>query len=541
MSFASVSDGSMTFASPRTHFTPATESWPDVEGRPIRASGGGFLRDGARWLWYGETRRGFHEFPGISCYESSDLLNWHRLPDALAPLPDAPADHPLHPARIVERPKVLRSPATGRYVLWAHAECPGYRHARALVAASDAATGPFRFIREFRPGGAEFRDMSLFQDDDGTSYVCYASQGNRTLHLDRLTPDLLDVTGDRIELCVGEHREAPVLFRHRNRYHLLTSGTTGFAPNALRHAGAERLEGPWTGHGNPCEGCGADQGFHSQPFAVLPLPGGGADEFVYFGDHWRAPRLDMSGYVALPFRVAEDGRIVLRWHETWNAAERTPAEYRDRPQGARVDVAFAEAPEALDRDAASPVALRRAGDAALAGLAWFGWDAEHIHMLLLLYGLSRGGVATLPPRVWDGRCVELWVGYRQFVFGIEDPERPAPALGVGLLERPTGEPVANPAWRDAARLRRLGGATSRHAHLAERDPAERGDLFALSVARAATAEKQLVPHRELALAATAKDRAVEGSLTAIQTPPQFRWADTDTFHRAVLLPPRRHP
>lgn len=534
-------NATLVCSSTRTCFTPTAKFWLDIDGQHIRASGGGFLRDDARWLWYGETRRVFHEFSGISCYESRDLLNWRRLLDALAPLADAPPCHPLHPSRIVERPKVLRSQTTGRHVLWAHAECPGYTHAHALIAEADAPTGPFRFVREFRPGGAEFRDMTLFQDEDGTSYVCYASQGNRTLHLDRLTPDLLDVAGERIELCAGQHREAPVIFKHRRRYHLLTSGTTGFAPNALRHASAERLQGPWTDHGNPCEGHGAEQGFHSQPFAVLPLPGGAAGEFVYFGDHWRLPRLDESGYVALPFRVAEDGGIAMRWHETWNAIERTPSAYCDRPQGARVDVAFAEAPEALDREGTEPVALRGADGASLGGLAWFGWDAEHIHAILLVYGMSRGRVATLPQRIWDGRCLEIWIGYRQFVFGLEDFDRPVLALGVGLIERPAGKPVTDPAWHRAARLRRLGEASSRHASLAGRDPAGRGDLFAVSIARDVTAEKHLGPCHEIVLAMRARDRSAVGGMTVIQTPPLLRWADTDTFHRAVLLPPRRHP
>lgn len=523
----------------RTHFTPSAEFWPDIEGRHIRASGGGFLRDGDRWLWFGETRRDFREFPGISCYESTDLLHWRHLPDALAPLPDAPADHPLRPDRIVERPKVLRSPSTGRHVLWAHAERPGYRHAHALVAESDAAAGPYRFVREFRPGGAEFRDMSLFQDADGASFVCYASQGNRTLHLDRLTPDLLGVTGERIELCEGRHREAPVLFRHRGRYHLLTSGTTGFSPNPLHHASADRLEGPWTDHGNPCEGRGADQGFHSQPFAVLPMPGGGADEFVYFGDHWRQPRLDESGYVALPFSVGGDGRIALRWHARWNAGDRQPEEYREQPLGSATEVPHAVSPGCLDLEAFRPVVLGPSEAGEIAGLVWWAWEPEWLHARFLLFGLDGPLTADLRPRVWDGRCLDVFVGYRQFVFGIELPESPRLALGVGFGDRLTGAPVARGCWPEGVRFRHLGPATSRFATQAGRARAARGQLYGLSLRATATAEQRFAPGQVLALAVSAKAAETEPPRAVVHTPPGYRWADTDTFHRAVLLPPRR--
>ena len=98
----------------QTHFNPERPGPLDSEGAPVHASGGGFLKaDDGVWHWFGESRTGFRAFAGISHYTSPDLLQWTRHADALAPCPDASPEHPLHPDRIVERPKVLRSAATG--------------------------------------------------------------------------------------------------------------------------------------------------------------------------------------------------------------------------------------------------------------------------------------------------------------------------------------------------------------------------------------------------------------------------------------------
>jgi 4-O-beta-D-mannosyl-D-glucose phosphorylase len=50
----------------------------DMDGKPINAHGGGFLKVGDYYYWIGENRNN-----GIlvSCYRSKDLLNWERLPD----------------------------------------------------------------------------------------------------------------------------------------------------------------------------------------------------------------------------------------------------------------------------------------------------------------------------------------------------------------------------------------------------------------------------------------------------------------------------
>ncbi len=69
------------------------------------------------------------------------------------------------------------------------------------------------------------------QDDDGSAYIAYSSEGNRVMHLSRLTADLCDVAPGFERALVGLSREAPVIFKHTGVYFLFTSGCTGWEPN----------------------------------------------------------------------------------------------------------------------------------------------------------------------------------------------------------------------------------------------------------------------------------------------------------------------
>lgn len=74
------------------------------------------------------------------------------------------------------------------------------------------------------------------QDEDRSAYVVYSSNGNKDLHIGRLSEDYTDSMGRHWKAIVGDSREAPALFRHGGRYFLLTSGCTGWEPNkALVH------------------------------------------------------------------------------------------------------------------------------------------------------------------------------------------------------------------------------------------------------------------------------------------------------------------
>ncbi|MFB6342335.1 glycoside hydrolase family 43 protein [Saccharicrinis sp. FJH62] len=340
------------------------ELWFDTDSVHINAHGGGVLVYDNRYYWFGEHktqgRRGNTSLQGIRCYSSDDLYNWRNEGIALATV-DEPG-HDIEPGSVMERPKVIYNASTKKFVMWFHLELKGkgYSAARTAVATCDKVTGPYTYIRSYRvnPGiwpieftdeqknatyrsdlewwtpdwteaaknglmvsrdfepGQMARDMTLFVDDDGKAYHIHASEENLTLHIAELTPDYTGFTGKWTRVFPMGHNEAPAIFKHQGKYYMITSGCTGWDPNAARSAVAESIWGPWQSLGNPCVGEDSDLTFHSQSTFVLPVPGK-EDAYIFMADRWR-PRNPVDGrYIWLPLEF-DNGKPVLKWYDKWD-------------------------------------------------------------------------------------------------------------------------------------------------------------------------------------------------------------------------------
>jgi hypothetical protein len=57
--------------------------WADMNGKPIQAHGGGMIKAGNYYYWFGENRDDTGHFQGISCYRSSDFVRWIYIRDVL--------------------------------------------------------------------------------------------------------------------------------------------------------------------------------------------------------------------------------------------------------------------------------------------------------------------------------------------------------------------------------------------------------------------------------------------------------------------------
>ena len=253
-----------------TKFIPK-EVWNDTDGNPINAHGAGVLYHDGTYYMYGEYKVGETILPewatwecyrtdvtGVSCYSSKDLLNWKFEGVVLKAVPED-EEHDLHTSKVLERPKVVYNEKTGKFVMWAHVESADYSKAAAGVAVSDSPTGEFTYLGSFRPNDAMSRDQTVFVDDDGKAYQFYSSEHNQTMYISELTDDYLQPTGNYVRRFVDMAREAPAVFKHNNKYYMLSSGCTAWDPNSAELAVADSIMGEWTVLGDPCRGVDADR------------------------------------------------------------------------------------------------------------------------------------------------------------------------------------------------------------------------------------------------------------------------------------------
>ena len=344
-----------------TSFKPG-ELWPDDKGVHINAHGGGLLYYNGKYYWFGEHKgQRSAALVGVTCYSSDDLYNWKNEGVALSVSDDTTSL--IRRGSVIERPKVIYNEKTKKFVMFFHLELYGrsYTAAYAGRAVSDNVAGPYTFIdagrvnaghwpmnlseegrkdtitekqlRSWTPewraavanglfvrrdfeGGQMSRDMQLYVDDDGKAYHIYAAEENLTLNLAELTDDYLGYTGRYIVIDPAGHNEAPGLFKKDGKYFMITSGCTGWTPNAARLLTAPSIWGPWTRHPNPCIGENADSTFLSQSTYILPVQGK-KDAFIFMADRWR-PRNHIDGrYIWLPI-LFNDGLPILKWYDEWD-------------------------------------------------------------------------------------------------------------------------------------------------------------------------------------------------------------------------------
>lgn len=350
------------FAGKYTSIRPG-KLWFDTEGKVINAHGGGLLYKDGRYYWFGEHKDEWTNaaLVGVTCYSSADLYNWTNEGVAFSVSNDESS--PVVKGCTIERPKVIYNAKTHKYVMYFHLELKGkgYSAAQVAIAVSDRVTGPYKlvsnarvnpgkwsldmtkeqqkslvkesdfkewwtpewrkameeglFVRRDQPGGQMSRDMTLYVDDDGKAYHIYSSEENLTIHIAELTDDYLTHSGKYVRVEPGGHNEAPAIAKKDGRYFMITSGCTGWDPNAARLLTANHILGPWTLHPNPCVGNHAELTFYSQSTYLQPIQGK-KDAFLFMADRWN-PKNPIDGrYVWLPV-LFENDLPVLKWVDEW--------------------------------------------------------------------------------------------------------------------------------------------------------------------------------------------------------------------------------
>ena len=280
--------------------------WFDQDGNIVNAHGAGIIEDGGRYWLFGEYKSDTsNAFPGFGCYSSDDLVNW-RFERVVMPVQK---DGVLGPNRVGERPKVMRCPKTGEYVMFAHADDLGYMDPNTVVATCKTINGDYELKGTLEYHGEPIHkwDIGTFQDEDGRGYLL-VHHGP----IYRLSDDYLSV--DTMIANVEGMGESPAMFKKNGIYYLLTSNLTSWERNDNYYFTATNIAGPWTKQGLFCpEGTLT---WNSQTTSVLMLPDGTP---MYMGDRWSYPhQASAATYVWLPMQVNGNDLMIPEYWEVWN-------------------------------------------------------------------------------------------------------------------------------------------------------------------------------------------------------------------------------
>ena len=282
----------------------------DTSGKALQLHGLGIVKVGSTWYGFGEDKAGENSdnttFQDIPCYSSTDLSHWTLRGLALTQQPSGD----LGPNRIVERPKVIYNQSTHTYVMYLHIDNSSYSEAKVGVATSATPCGPYTYRGSFQPLGFQSRDMSLFQDSDGTAYLLSEDRSNG-LRIDRLSADYLSVTA---AVAVLPDYEAPAMVKVNGTYFLLGSHLSGWSTNDNDYATATDLAGPWSGF-QTFAPAGTDT-YNSQTANIITVQGTSGTSYIYAGDRWNTSALGNSALVWLPMTIS-GSTLTVGWQDNW--------------------------------------------------------------------------------------------------------------------------------------------------------------------------------------------------------------------------------
>jgi hypothetical protein len=286
------------------------ELWLDDRGQHVQAHGGGIIKVGDAYYWFGEDRtQGLDPARRyVSCYASKDLAHWTFRNQVMKQAD--PGD--LGPRFVLERPKVFYNARTKKFVMYMHIDDSRYALARVGVAVSDTVDGDYQYVRSFRPLDQESRDIGQFIDDDGSAYLIFEDRPARGFHIAKLSDDYMTVEKDVI--LIHARLEGGAVVHFKDLYYAVGSALTGWNPNPNKYATARSLEGPWTEFQDiaPPE----TNTYGSQSTMLLQVAGSKTTTVIFMGDMWKPRTQWDSRYLWMPIEIG-DGRLWLPAPREW--------------------------------------------------------------------------------------------------------------------------------------------------------------------------------------------------------------------------------
>ena len=261
--------------------------WKDTAGDFIYSQGGGALRVGDTYYWYGVKYAGAVTyaanptgknsstgFQGITTYSSTDLANWKL----------ETVSKPANTGGWFGRLGVVYHAATKKYVLVAQGGGGLY------FATADAPGGPFVYsnVQNNPPGIANGStgDQTMFQDDDGTAYlVASSSSGRSNRYLSPLRASDFLAAEQAIPVYSGGGREGNCMFKYNGTYYYCSSDLHGWNSSQSYCVSSSSVRGPWSAE-FVLDGTQPDYSHVTQTGFFISVQGTQATTIIFAGDRW---------------------------------------------------------------------------------------------------------------------------------------------------------------------------------------------------------------------------------------------------------------
>jgi len=304
----------------------------DTDGVRVNAHGGGIIKVGDTFYMHGQyfppgTTDNY--FYGFTMYSSKDLATWKN--EGII-LPQQPSGE-LGPVRKGERPHIIKCPATGEFVLYAHASDITHQVDKEVVyATSPTVNGQYSYKGPLKNSSGQIAahsDMGAFADTT-VAYVITESA-----HVYTLASDCHSWLSDKQYSTINGNSggsESPAVFKSNGTYYWIGSYKTGWRANNNFYSTAPSMTGPWTYQGyvapvtDPNNDISDQRTWMTQSTWVQPIVGSKGTVFVYWGDHWygnqdtTAPGLhnEFAGYVFQPIVFSTSTKMLLPTYlTTW--------------------------------------------------------------------------------------------------------------------------------------------------------------------------------------------------------------------------------
>ncbi len=275
--------------------------WKDTSGNPIYSQGGGILKVGNIYYWYGvkyeravtyaaqpEWQKSPSNFSAVTAYSSTDLVHWKFEGDIIKA--GAPGKM-FEPSAWVGRLGVVYNSTSHQYVLITQYSSKT-KGGGILFATSDAPTGAFTYHHIQKqienvvvPGTG---DQTVFIDDDGKPYLIFSNaKGRSHLYVAPLrASDYLNIEpATNIYNSAAGGREGNAMFKYNGLYYFCSSDLHGWNASHTYCMTASNITGPYSAEAM-MSGTEADFSHVSQTGFFIPVQGSAATTILFAGDRW---------------------------------------------------------------------------------------------------------------------------------------------------------------------------------------------------------------------------------------------------------------